>query len=126
MGGAVCEVKLARDASTNSRGVNSERRAQRQVDFPAHNVVSRERIKTSSCVDVPGWKKRGILVEHVVHPGADLHMLGYAPVDRQIKVAVVRDMRQHRIKKTFLLILQRDLRGIIVEIDRAHIELFGW
>jgi len=35
-------------------------------------------------------------------------------------------MRQHRIKKTFLLIPQRDLRGIIVEIDRAHIELFGW
>jgi hypothetical protein len=91
--------------------VNSECRAQRQEDFPAHNVVSRQRIKTSGCVDVVGWKKRGIFVEHVVYPGADLHMLGYVPVGCQIKVAVVRDMRQHRIKETCLLIPQRDLDG---------------
>src|SRR5262249_26890370 len=81
--------------------VNSERRAEGQVHLPAHNVVSRERVKRLFAY-VPSRKEGRILVEQVVHPGTELHMPGYAPVGRQVKVAVVRNMRQHRIKETFL------------------------
>jgi len=46
-------------------------------------------------------------------------MPGYIPVGCQIKVAVVWDMSQFRIKKTFLPILQRDLRGVVVEASAS-------
>src|SRR6516162_3959149 len=93
----------------------SEFSAYCQENVASEDVVGRESVENPGRPASVLGQERRILVQRVVHCQAQLNISGHHPNGTQIEVTVVGYVRQVRTVKPHFGVLQRRLRGVVVE-----------